>query len=188
MSVLGDDRYSDALRGFSARLARLVAGDQQRPVPTCPGWTFRELAIHVGRAQRWGAEIVATRATQEIPPRQAPDGKLPATPAERAAWLQAGAGRLISAVATAPEEPVWTLAGIRPARYWLRRLTHEGAVHRRGAARAGGQPAARAYPSAPAVRSERLRRPGAARTVAGPHAILGIHGRFAALPPEWNRA
>ena len=83
----------------------------------------------------------ATRATQEIPPRQAPDGELPATPAERAAWLQAGVGRLISAVATAPEEPVWTLAGIRPARYWLRRLTHEGAVHLADAQLAAGQQA-----------------------------------------------
>jgi uncharacterized protein (TIGR03083 family) len=142
MSWLEDDHYGAALRGFSARLADLVADDQRRPVPTCPGWTFRELTIHVGRAQRWGAHLVATGSTQMIPSEQAPDGKPPATPAERAAWLRAGPDRLISAVAAAPEEPVWTMAGIRPARFWLRRLTHEGSVHLADAQLAAGQPAA----------------------------------------------
>jgi uncharacterized protein (TIGR03083 family) len=74
-----------------------------------------------------------------LPPREVPDGKLPATTAERAAWLRAGAARLIESVAQAPEEPVWTPAGTRPARYWLRRITHESAVHLADAQLAVGQ-------------------------------------------------
>ncbi len=141
MSWLSDDRYGEALRGFSAGLAGLVADDLERPVPTCPGWTFRQLATHVGRGDRWAAQIVATRAQDMIPLREVPDGKLPETAAQRAAWLAGGAGQVVEAVAAAPGEPVWTFFGTRPARFWLRRRTHEAAVHLADAQLAAGQQA-----------------------------------------------
>jgi uncharacterized protein (TIGR03083 family) len=139
MSRLDDDRYGEALRELSGGLADLVADDQERPVPTCPGWTFKQLGTHVGRAQRWAALHVATGSAEEIPTQQVPDGKLPATAAERAAWLRAGPERLAEAVAAAPERPVFTLWGIRPARFWLRRMTQEAAVHLADAQLAAGQ-------------------------------------------------
>jgi uncharacterized protein (TIGR03083 family) len=141
MAWLSDDRYREALRGFSAGLAGLVADDLERPVPTCPGWTFKQLATHVGRGDRWAGQIVATRACAPIPLREVPDGKLPETADGRAAWLAGGAERVIEAVAAAGDEPVWAFLGTRPARFWLRRRTHEAAVHLADAQLAAGQQA-----------------------------------------------
>ena len=72
--VPGDDRFFTELRGCTAELARITSSDLERPVPTCPGWTFRQLATHVGRGHRWTAQIVATRATTPIPVREVADG------------------------------------------------------------------------------------------------------------------
>ena len=33
--------------------------DPTTPVPTCPEWTIRQLFRHVGRGNRWAAQIVA---------------------------------------------------------------------------------------------------------------------------------
>jgi uncharacterized protein (TIGR03083 family) len=114
--------------------------DLSTPIPTCPEWTMRELCIHVGRAHRWGAEITSQRAQQPIPFREVPDGKFPAEPAERGEWLRAGAERLTEMVAGAGADPVWTFNGLQSSMFWLRRMTHETAVHRADADVATGQP------------------------------------------------
>jgi hypothetical protein len=75
MHAPGDDRFFTELRGSTAELARIIDGDLERPVPTCPGWTFRQLATHLGRGHRWAAQIVATRAATPIPLREVADGK-----------------------------------------------------------------------------------------------------------------
>jgi uncharacterized protein (TIGR03083 family) len=139
MHAAGDDALCAGLRACTAELARLVDGDMERPVPTCPGWTFRQLATHVGRGHRWAAQIVATRATEPVPPREVADGKLPQDPARHAAWLNAGADQVIEAVAAAGGDPVWTMIGMRPAGFWLRRRAHEAAVHLADAQLAAGR-------------------------------------------------
>ena len=98
-------------------------------VPTCPDWTLRQLFTHVGRAHRWAAAIVATKAAEPIPFREVPDGRLPDDPAEQPAWLRDGAARLAGTV-RAGDGPVWTHLGPGPASYWARRMAHETAVHR----------------------------------------------------------
>lgn len=127
--MLTDDRLTAGLRGCTAALAAIAAGDLGHPVPSCPGWTFRELATHVGRGHRWAAEIVATRAASFLPMAEVPDGKLPAEPAAREAWLNEAVDLLADAVAAAGDDPVWTFLGPAPARWWLRRRAHEVAVH-----------------------------------------------------------
>jgi uncharacterized protein (TIGR03083 family) len=129
MDAPGDDRFFTELRACTAELAQIIDGDLERPVPTCPGWTFRQLATHVGRGHRWAAEIVATRAAEAIPLREVADGKLPEDPAWHAPWLNAGAARVIEAVTSAGSDPVWTFIGMRPASFWARRRAHEAAVH-----------------------------------------------------------
>src|SRR5260370_5733660 len=129
MHAHGDDRFIAELRGCPADLARIPDGDVERPVPTCPGWTFRQLATHLGRGHRWAAQTVATRAATPIPMREVADGKLPQDPAQHAPWLNAGADRVIEAVTAAGSDLVWTLAGIGPASFWARRRAHEAAVH-----------------------------------------------------------
>jgi uncharacterized protein (TIGR03083 family) len=139
MDALGNDRFFTELRGCTAELARIIDGDLERPVPTCPGWTFRQLATHVGRGHRWAAQIVATRAAAPIPTREVADGKLPQDPAQHASWLNAGAERVIEAVAAAGSDRVWTLGGIGPASFWARRRAHEAAVHLADAQLAAGR-------------------------------------------------
>jgi uncharacterized protein (TIGR03083 family) len=107
-------------------------------VPSCPDWTLRQLATHVGRAHRWAAEIVSTRSAEFIPFRSVPGGRFPDDPAEQPGWLTAGAQRLIAAVSAAGDDPVWGFGVLRPAGFWARRMTHETAVHRADAQLATG--------------------------------------------------
>ena len=139
MHELGRDRFFTYLRACTAELARIVDGDLDRPVLTCPGWTFRQLSTHLGRGHRWAAQIVATRAAGPIPMREVADGKPPEDPARHAPWLNAGADQVIEAVAAAGSDLVWTLTGMGPAGFWARRRAHEAAVHLADAQLAAGQ-------------------------------------------------
>lgn len=110
--------------------------DPDAPVPTCPAWTVRRLVSHVGRGDRWAAEIVQRRDLIDI--RSVRDGRAPDEPAA-AAWLTASADVLTEAVAAAGSDtPVWTFVGPRPASWWIRRRLHESVVHHADAALAVG--------------------------------------------------
>jgi uncharacterized protein (TIGR03083 family) len=147
--VLTPERYFAEITASAASLGALIDGaDLTLRVPTCPDWTLRQLVIHVGRVQRWAAEIVSTRSAQAIAFRDVPDGRLPDDPAEHAGWLQAGADRLIAVLGQAGDVPVWAFGRQRPASFWARRVAHETTVHCADAqitvSGAEGQPAASA--------------------------------------------
>jgi uncharacterized protein (TIGR03083 family) len=128
--VLTAARYHAEITARTAALAGLVDGaDLRLPVPTCPDWTLRQLATHVGRAQRWAAEIVGTRSEHAIAFREVPGGRIPDDPAEHAGWLRAGADRLVTVLAGAGDARVWAFGEQRPAGFWARRMTHETTVH-----------------------------------------------------------
>jgi uncharacterized protein (TIGR03083 family) len=117
--------HTAALLEHNALLVDAVAAaDPELPIPTCPGWTIRALLTHVGRGDRWAAEIV--RTGRFLPHRDAPDGRPPAEPRE---WLAASPRPLLDAVAADPAKEVWTFLGPRPAAWWVRRRLHETAVH-----------------------------------------------------------
>ena len=125
------ERWYAEIEASTETLAGLVHGaDLTRQVPTCPEWTLRQLATHVGRAHRWAAQIVSTRSAEFIPFRQVPDGRIPDDPALHAPWLRAGAELLIESAREAGGDPVWTFDGPQPASFWARRMAHETAVHR----------------------------------------------------------
>src|ERR1035438_1724482 len=131
MTSLSTERFCAEIRASTATLASIIDGaDLTQPVPTCPNWTLRQLATHVGRAHRWAAEIVATRSAEFIPFRAVPDGRLPDDPGRHVGWLRGGAERLIAAVREAGTDPVWAFGRLRPASFWARRMAHETAVHR----------------------------------------------------------
>jgi uncharacterized protein (TIGR03083 family) len=111
------------------------SGDPSTPVPTCPGWSLSQLFRHVGRGDRWAAQIVADRVDHYLDPRTVEGGKPPPDPDEAISWLHGGAQRLIDAVEqVGVETPVWTFLGSRPAYWWVRRRLHEATVHRADAA------------------------------------------------------
>jgi uncharacterized protein (TIGR03083 family) len=113
--------------------------DPATPVPTCPGWTLYQLLIHVGRGNRWAAQIVADRMLEPLDPRAVRDGKPPDDPDAAIAWLDDGVQVLFDAVdQVGPETRVWTFTGPKPAGWWIRRRLHEATVHRADAVLAVG--------------------------------------------------
>jgi uncharacterized protein (TIGR03083 family) len=113
--------------------------DESKLVPTCPGWSLKQLFRHVGRGDRWAAQIVRDRLDNFLDPRSVEGGKPPPDPADAISWLHGGAQRLVDAVElSGVETPVWTFLGPRPANWWIRRRLHEVAVHRADAAIALG--------------------------------------------------
>ena len=113
--------------------------DEATAVPTCPGWSLKQLLRHVGRGDRWAAQIVSERRDDYLDPRTVEGGKPPPDPDDAISWLHGGAQRLVDAVEQAGvETPVWTFLGPRPANWWIRRRLHEVAVHRADAAIALG--------------------------------------------------
>jgi len=129
-----------ALIAENAAFADLLHdADLSTPVPTCPGWTLEQLMRHVGRGDRWSAQIVAEKVTEPLDPRTVAGGKPPAGRDNEITWLTDGVRALIEAVEeTGSRTPVWTFLGLRPAAWWIRRRLHETAVHRADAALALG--------------------------------------------------
>ncbi len=139
MPTLPAERYYAEIDASTAALAAIVGtSDPGLPIPTCPDWTMRHLATHLGRAQRWAGAIVATRSAEFIEFRAVPDGRLPDEQSERARWLVTGAGKLVEALRDAGEDQVWAFGQSAPASFWARRMCHEAMVHRADAQLASG--------------------------------------------------
>jgi uncharacterized protein (TIGR03083 family) len=132
--------YSAALLAENDRFAGLLrSADLSTPVPTCPGWTLNQLLRHVGRGDRWAAQIVDERLTDFLDPRAVRNGKPPDDADGTIEWLRGGARDVVSAVEqVGGDVEVWTFLGPKPASWWVRRRLHEVAVHRADAALALG--------------------------------------------------
>ncbi len=109
-----------------------MAAGLDAPVPTCPGWTVRDLVVHLGVVHRWARAIMTGQD-----PRQARDAQV-AHEAEAAAvadvldWLDDGAAALLSTLAVAPDdlEVMFFLENApAPRRAWARRECHEATIH-----------------------------------------------------------
>ncbi|MFE6308030.1 maleylpyruvate isomerase family mycothiol-dependent enzyme [Nocardiopsis sp. NPDC057823] len=114
---------------------RLLAEAAERagldaPVPTCPGWTVRDLLAHTGRVHRWAASHVAS-GNGGPPPQAAPDGHLPQD-ARLLAWFREGHAALVATLTgAAPDTECFAfLPAPSPLAFWARRQCHETTVHR----------------------------------------------------------
>lgn len=132
--------YASTYLAETRALGELIrAADQSTPVPTCPGWNLEQLFRHVGRGDRWAAQIVRDRMDTFLDFRSVEGGKPPPELDDAIAWLNDGAQLLVDAVEVAGgDTPVWTFLGSRPANWWVRRRLHENLVHRADAALAVG--------------------------------------------------
>ena len=136
-------QHVDALEVGAGRLAQWATqAGLDAPVPTCPGWTVRDLLAHQGMVHRWATAVVrgddpasVDDEALEAQGRDAPDP---------VAWLGAGAADLVSALRTASDDlDVMTfLRDAPPPRaFWARRQCHETTVHALDAvAAASGRP------------------------------------------------
>jgi uncharacterized protein (TIGR03083 family) len=132
--------FRAALLDQTRAFGELIRGaDPSTPIPTCPDWTIRQLFRHVGRGNRWAAQIIVQRRRETLDPRQVRDGKPPDDIDAAIDWLNAGVQLIIDAVdRVGPETRVWTFLGPRPCGWWIRRRLHEATVHRADAALALG--------------------------------------------------
>jgi len=122
------------LRNDSARITELIATNLSASVPGCPGWTLRDLVVHLGGVHRWATDAVLTAGPPDRPRATDPpaDGA-PQEPDALARWFGDGAIALANALdAVGPDAPTWTPFPIDSPRteVWLRRQTHETALHR----------------------------------------------------------
>ncbi|MEW1690789.1 maleylpyruvate isomerase family mycothiol-dependent enzyme [Streptomyces sp. NPDC091265] len=137
MNLLPHERYCDEIVLRTEALRAAVRGfDLDAVVPTCPEWTLRDLAVHVGGVHRWVGEIVRTRAVDEVPdervPQFTPEGE---DPAVLDAWLAEGAASTAEALREAgPGAKVWSWSWDRSAGFWARRMAIETVVHQADAA------------------------------------------------------
>jgi len=110
------------------------------PVPSCPDWTVRGLADHLGGVHRWCTVTVGNPGTK-LKRRGATTPPMPDDEGEVALWLLEGAAALVQAIRDAGDD---TLVGgfgtMVPVSFWARRQCHETLVHRADAELAAGRP------------------------------------------------
>ena len=70
------------------------------PVPTCPGWTVRDLVAHQGMVHRWASAVLAGQRGDgaELVEREGLESP------DILAWLDDGARDLLAALAFAPAD------------------------------------------------------------------------------------
>ncbi|MGW5523355.1 maleylpyruvate isomerase family mycothiol-dependent enzyme [Gordonia sp. NPDC003950] len=120
------ERWLEAIRLESDRLAATTSESLALPVPTCPGWNVSDLLGHVGAVHRWAADrLMETRRYRGYDTIPVPAG------AAVIDWYAVGRDLLMQALTSRdPDEPARTFVGERTVAFWYRRQAHELAVHR----------------------------------------------------------
>ena len=125
---LAELRDQGALMSAAACAAALTD-----PVPTCPGWTVRELLLHTGGVHRWATTIVGERRQEPVPLRP------PETVPDPATWFATGHAALLRTLEAAGPLVCWTFQpAADPLLFWARRQAHETTIHRVDAELAAG--------------------------------------------------
>jgi len=118
--------FCDHTRRDGRRLAAVAAGNLERPVPSCPGWTVRDLVEHV--AEVYEHKIACTEQGAM------PDPWPPAWPSDRdpVDWLVDAHGRLLGMLGRlgplAPSATWWPQD--QTVGFWGRRMAQETVIHR----------------------------------------------------------
>ena len=142
MAHLDSDDYLAHLRGDALAMVSVARLQADAAVPSCPGWTVRQLLAHTGRVHRMAAAVVGHQLL--TPPGADLVGKPPADPAALIPWFEEGFEALIDTLTSAElSAPAWNFAGVPAvAAFWMRRQAHETSIHRWDAQSALGQVAA----------------------------------------------
>ena len=121
----------ETLESFATLLAD---ADETADVTTCPGWTVRDLAVHLGTVHRWAAAILLSgevnRRVKSVIDRPLHE------------WYRGTATAILAAMdAVAPAEPIPNFTKTNEvAAFWPRRQLHETTVHLRDLTLAMGLP------------------------------------------------
>jgi uncharacterized protein (TIGR03083 family) len=122
-----DAHISAVEREVADLVTAFKAGPMDAPVPTCPEWTARDLASHVGDFSGFWAHVICEgtgRPKPEFPAAPEGDGI--------AEWVSELGNALIDELrATDPDQPMWSwVPGRENAAFAARRAANELAVHR----------------------------------------------------------
>ncbi|ADG79549.1 Maleylpyruvate isomerase family mycothiol-dependent enzyme OS=Tsukamurella paurometabola (strain ATCC 8368 / DSM / CCUG 35730 / CIP 100753 / JCM 10117 /KCTC 9821 / NBRC 16120 / NCIMB 702349 / NCTC 13040) OX=521096 GN=Tpau_2951 PE=4 SV=1 [Tsukamurella paurometabola] len=121
--------WFDSIAADGARIAATDPAVLDRPVPSCPGWTVRDLVIHTGAANRWATMFL--QAGPDSKERFAPDVSDAPDGAALLDWYSGVVAALLDELrAHDPDEPARAFIGRTRARFWMRRMTQEVSVHR----------------------------------------------------------
>lgn len=127
MNQRGHDYLTSIDAGGRAFLGIAADSDLALPIPTCPGWTLRDLIEHVAGANRWVSTCVSSGLTAQ-------ERLLPSGPSGRddlLTWTRESFDELLAVLsATAPDEQVWTpIRGALGSVWWRRKQALEVAIH-----------------------------------------------------------
>jgi uncharacterized protein (TIGR03083 family) len=126
----------EGIKTVSEQLAVSASRNLDAPVEHCPGWTVRDLLVHIGEVQRFWARIVSERlvARPTDVPRGLPEG------AEPIAWFRSQTTALTSALDTCADDvALWTWWDPEQHAGWVkRRQLDEVVIHAWDAANAVG--------------------------------------------------
>jgi len=123
-------------RETSAFTRTLMRGDADAQVPSCPEWTLRDLAKHVGGVQGFWTHVLAEGTGRPKPAFDDEPGP------SAGLWLVQIGGFLVNELkAASADTKVWTWnPADQSAAFAARRMAHETAVHRFDAQMAIGNP------------------------------------------------
>jgi uncharacterized protein (TIGR03083 family) len=100
------------------------------PVPSCPGWTVRDLVAHLSGVYAFVRDH-APRGLTTMPERSRRQYEPAADADVLAGWDEQFAALLAMLDALDPELPAWNWAPqAKKAGFWHRRMAHETAIHR----------------------------------------------------------
>ncbi len=118
------EQLGDAVARYAALLGSVDEEVLDHEVPACPGWSARDLTIHLGGVHRWAAAIVLSGS-------RVPDEPEPLVRGPLGAWYEGCAAALLTALrAVDPAEPTPNFSRLDEiAAFWPRRQLHETTVH-----------------------------------------------------------
>ncbi|MEJ2888772.1 maleylpyruvate isomerase family mycothiol-dependent enzyme [Actinomycetospora aeridis] len=135
------ERFLDEIVLHTTAFANAVhAAGQDAPVPSCPDWTVRDLADHLGGVHRWCAGTVS-RPGEKLVRRGPTDPPMPESDDDVSTWLLEGAATVTQAIRGVGDDTlVGGFGAMVPVSFWARRQCHETLVHRADAELAAGRP------------------------------------------------
>ncbi|HVE98497.1 MAG TPA: maleylpyruvate isomerase family mycothiol-dependent enzyme [Mycobacteriales bacterium] len=121
------ERYLELLNQDGALLRTAAERDLDAPVPSCPGWTARDVVTHTAEVYEHKLACVALAGEK-------PDPWPPEWPADRdpLEWFDDAHTRVVAMLReTDPAAPSWTWwPADQTAGFWVRRMAQETAMHR----------------------------------------------------------
>jgi uncharacterized protein (TIGR03083 family) len=135
---MDDARFLECLAADATRLRAVAAGDPDRAVPTCPGWTVADLTRHVGEVYLHKTLAIQQGAEPDPWPPTDLAGEEPL-----ALFDRAYAALRHELTTRRPEDPAGSWYAPDPTvGFWIRRMAQETVIHRIDAELGAGAPVA----------------------------------------------